>query len=639
VAERKPRYKPTDAEKKAINELKHCIEEARRWHTTFAQKVERRYSAWRGMTADNAPKGWRSNIHQPLLINVVEGMLSSMEEAEPQWKVKPRAVPGMSLEEVVAATTNAEVSQHLLQHQMRVDDFAHKQGAFMQQDLIAGFTPGKISWILEERPHRFLDDPEEMVYDETGGTIDIVNVLDEYEEIKVFRDDPTFEPRDVRDFLYPESATSVDTAPWIVDRTFVHYKTLERMEENGVYKNVRFVKETRHNQDTTTRQGPDVVAEREQRLRNADRTRGLVEICELWTDERVITVANRSVLLRDEPNPFSHGRKPFVVCSAIPDAFQIPGISVIEGLAQMQEMVWTLQNLRLDTTRMAANLITLLRGDVENPDDYEWAPGAQWVVTDPNQVKTLEVDPRISQTTMQAESLLKGDIQNVMGGLPYTGGAESQTIDQKTATGISIVTNIAQAILARRKQQYLRTFGRIGQHFLALDQQFLREPRLVEIVGEANSSEYIEVDWKQIRGIFDVNVQMQGDSMMRQERRAESGALLTMALQAAPLMVQMGVPLDLRRFWEKHLEAYDVTDKLTYFAQPSPSPLQAGGGAPGTPQGAESLMEDASGQLAIGGQTNAALAAGPTAPSNGASLSGGAAMQQALAKVGSGRSV
>ena len=63
-------------------------------------------------------------MHQPLLINIVEGMLSSMEEAEPRLKVSPCAVPGTSFEELVAASDNAEIIEHLLGYQFRIDDFA-----------------------------------------------------------------------------------------------------------------------------------------------------------------------------------------------------------------------------------------------------------------------------------------------------------------------------------------------------------------------------------------------------------------------------------------------------------------------------------------------------------------------------------
>jgi hypothetical protein len=300
-----------------------------------------------------------------------------------------------------------------------------------------------------------------------------------------------------------------------------------------------------------------------------------------------------------------------------------------------------LQNLRLDTTRMAANLITLIRGDRETGDDLEWAPNAQWFVTDPNQVKTLDVNPAIATVTLQAESLLKGDIQNVMGGLPYTGGSQSQTLDQKTATGISIITNIAQAILARRKQMYLRCFAEVGRLFLALDQRLIREPRLIEILGPGPSKRFAEVNWRQLQGYFNVEVEIIGDSLLRQERRAESGALVTQAVQSAGVMAQLGYPLNLKRFWEKHLDAYDVHDKETFFAMPQQSalPAPAPPGGPATTAPADTQQENMNGQLDTGGITNPALAAGPTSPSSPVTMSPSAPMQRSLAASGAGQSV
>lgn len=640
---RKPVYKPDDREKAALTQVRNAIDEAKRWHTQFASRVERRYNAWRGMAPQNAPATWRSNMHPPYLINIVEGMLSQMEEQTPVWKVTPRALPGMTLEEAQASGANAETLGHVITHQMRIDDFTSKQRPFALQDLIAGFTVAKIHWLRQEVKHQFLDEQPAMIYDEFGGSIDMAMKLDTYETPLVLRDDPTFEVRDVRDFLFPESATSLETCPWVIDRTFVHYKTLERMQQLGVYKNVEFIKETRMD---STQQKADVIGDREQRLRSADRTRGLVKLIELWTPEGVICVANDSVVIRDAANPFFHGRFPFIISSAIPDLFQIPGVSVIEGLAQMQDMLWTLTNLRIDTTRMAANLITLIRGDVENADDFEWAPNAQWFVTHPDQVRTLDVNPAIANTTLQAEALLKGDIQNIMGGLPYSGGTDSSTVDQKTATGISIVTNIAQAVLQQRKGQYVRAFGKAGGMFASLNQQFLREERLIEIIGPGAARRYMSVAPANVKGIFDVEVEMTGDSMMRQERRAEDQALLTMANQGAAVAAQMGVHLNIKRFWEKLLESYDVVDKETFFTEPPapqapaehPAHALPPGQGQGSVAGADTLLADMAPDSG-GGATNASLAAGATSPSSDISLSGGAAMQRSLANVGAGRSV
>lgn len=636
---RQPAYKPTDEEKKALGLVKEAIAHCRKWHEPFARKLEKRYSAWRGMSEDNAPSTWRSNVQQPLLINIVEGMLASMEDGNPTFDVFGRVLPGMTYEEALAQAENADFAAALLQHQMRIDEFASKQSPFALQDLIGGFTVGRVSWLRQQALRRYLDEEPEMVYDEAGGTTGIANVLDVYEEDVFLRDDPTFEPRDLRDFMYPESATSIDTAPYVIDRTFVTYRTLQKMQQLGIYQNVEFVKDTRHD---TTRTSSDTVIEREMKLRNSDRTRGLVEVIDYWTDEQVITLANRSVVLRIAPNPHWHGRKPFVTCSAIPDAFAIPGVSVIEGLAQMQEMAWTLQNTRLDATRMAANLIKVIRGDVENSDDFEWAPNADWFVRDVNDVKLLEIPTDVLRATLESEGLLRGDISGVMGGLPNTGGTTpSNTLDQKTATGMSIVTNIAQAILQRRKQMYARTFGKVGGMFLALDQQYLREDRLVEIIGENATRRYLEVRPTDLKGFFDTEVRWLDDSLMRQEKRAESGALLTQAHQFFGPAAQGGVRLNLRKFWERHLDAFGVRDTASYFIEQAPQSqlMDPAGGAPPTPAGEGTILEQMMGGLPSGGVTNEALAAGPTSPSSPVSLSPVNPEQQLLAMNGSGRAV
>lgn len=638
MARTPPRYSPPVRDLQAIQEVQRCIDEAKRWHNLFAKKVDRRYEAWRGMlpeSDENRARGWRSAQHPPHLINIVEGMLSSLEEENPLWDVTPRAVPGLTIEEAISASESAELSSYLLSMQMRIDDYAYKAGQYAHQDLVAGFTVAKVFWLQQKKKITNLMEVPANIFDEFGGTIDIAKRLEEYDSTAVVRDDPSFEVRDVRDFLYPESAISLEAAPWVIDRTYVTYDTLLRMENLGVYKNVKFVQETRYD-DSNARTNPQ--RDRERRLHNADRTRGLVEVLELWKDDQVITVGNGEVLLRLAENPFKHGHKPFVICSAIPDMFQIPGVSVIEGLASMQEMLWTLTNMRIDATRIASNVITQIRGDVDDPEQYEWAPEAQWIVPDMQSVQVVDMTAvaNAAAASLQAEGILRGDIQNVMGGLPFTGGAQNQTLPTDTATGVSIITNIAQAILARRKGFYQRASSRIGQLFLELDQQFIREERLVEVLGEGNARHYLELQPMDIQGIWDVNLRVEGESLLRQERRAENQSLVTMAMQAAAIMAQSGAPLNLRRFWERLLDAYGVTDKATFFNEQQAQ--QAPQEAPGTPPTADQIQQQQTGSMDAGGITNPSLAAGPSAPSSPVTMSAGAPMQRSLAMNGAGRS-
>jgi hypothetical protein len=93
-------------------------------------------------------------------------------------------------------------------------------------------------------------------------------------------------------------------------------------------------------------------------------------------------------------------------------------------------------------------------------------------------------------------------------------------------------------------------------------------------------------------------------------------------------------------------DAYDIEDKESYFMSPTgcvdacrAERNQVPGSPPGgTPPSADTLGQGMNGGGPAVGQTNPGLAAGPTAPSNGLSLSPASMMQQSLAKVGGGRS-
>jgi hypothetical protein len=615
--------------------VKAVEDSERRYHDAFIERVERRYNSYRGLAEQVAKKSqtddedWHSQVTTPYVLQTCEGMLATMLEPSPRFNVQPRPRPDEPLDEVVSRIHQVEAVSDTLRYALDRDHFAEKQRDFMQQDMIAGISVLKDYWISERRTVTKLVPHSLTVVDGYGSEIDSVTTHreEQLDDVLVV-DDACSEVRDVRDFFWPSQAPNVKKAEWLVDRTWESYSSLLRKQKQGLYSNVEKVK------DSGGAQIMSEITKRERRLRNVDRTQDLIEVLEYWTPERVITVGNRTVLLADRPNPFWNGRLPFIVCSAMPDAFQIPGLSVVEALAQLQEMLWTLQNQRLDVVRMLANVITLIRSDVDDPEAFEWAPNAQWLVEDPGQVDVLKIDPTVANITLQAESLLKGDLQNIMGGLPYASGADSQTIDQQTATGVSIITTIAQRIIQARKQHYLWAYAHLGRDFLLLYQQFLRDDRVVRVLGAQGAQAYRSVNPIDIQGDFDVTIDVTSDSLLRQERRAESQSLLQIAVSSAPMMAQSGAALNLKAFMEKTLDSYDVLDKERYFMPPQVAGAAAAHlGGPGAPQPGPPGQPQPP-QQGQAGITNPAAAAGPTSPSNANSLSPEAAMQRMMAMQG-----
>jgi hypothetical protein len=571
------------------------------FHRAWTAQVEKRYRAYRGIAEkrrERNPQNWRSNLTTPYILQVIEGMLATVLDPKPKWEVGPRPLPGEDLEHILARRQSGKVASHALQYAMDADGFPLKQRPFVQQDLVAGLSVAKGVWAYTAKDMNRLIPIEVEVTDDFGTVRDSYTTTEEEEQLTVIRDGPSMIVRDVRDFFWPASAKGPDDAKWLIDRAWMTYDEIMDKERAGFYKNCEELKNARNDQAT------DDLDEREQLLWGRRRSRDLIEVLEYWTDDRVITVGGRAVVLDSRPNPFRIKRKPFVVCSGLPDAFQMVGISVVESLAQLQEYLWTLQNQRLDALRLLTNVITLIRSDVDDPDAFEYYPGAQWIVEDPGQVDQLRIDPTVAQITLEAESLIKGDLQNMMGGLPFAGGADSfvQGAGGSTATGMSIVTSIAQRMIQARKQHYMWAFCQMGELFLGMMGQMLREERTISMMGP-QGQQLLQIHPLDLQGEFDVNVNVMDESTIRQEKRAEMMALMNLVGQIGP-----GLGMDMRPVMEQVLESYGIFDTDRYFSQPAAEAVSPNG----TPPGAEGLQEDmAPTQPGVGsqGQTNAGLAA------------------------------
>lgn len=606
--------------KEALDRVVRDHDEARKHHDRFCDLVDRRYRAYRGILNRRSDAAmWTSQLHPPYILQIIETMVANLVDDNARSRVRPR--PRMaSPEEVDQHRAGAKTLELLLRYYEDLDHLQEKRRPFCLQGLITGLTVGKNYWVNSQGPRKRLETQNYPILDpQSGRQIADYPVLREREGVEVFRDDPTFEVVDVRDFLWHEAAPSLERSHFVIHRVWLSFHELKEMEKAGVYKNVDQLKESK---DFSEDRGS-----REQSLFEQNRTKDMIEVLEYWCkeDNSVSTVANRKVLLSHKPFPFWHGEYPFVVCSSMPDLFRIPGVSEVEVVEQIQEALWTLMNQRIDNVQLLNNMIVLIRSDVDDPDSFEYAPGEKWMVDDPSQVVPLNVNPISAEISLQSEGMLRGDMQNIAGGL--LSGADASTVDQKTATGVSIITSLAQKRLAAKKQNFTLADKRRGDQWIQLLQQFVREDRVIEVVGPDGDVAFLNVSPEQIQGRYTYEVEPATESMMRQERRAEAQAMLQVATQVAPVAAATGVPLNMKAFIEDFLDAFDRDNKERYFSAQPQMPPGAPGGAP-----------NAQGQAPAGpGGVTAPQASDPSSPSNQTSLSPEVFMQRAQAMSGGGR--
>jgi hypothetical protein len=567
---------PDDAAK-ALTRLEDCTTH----HRSFCDRVDARHrSYWGHMEKRSKAARW-THKHAPKYVNhIVETTLASLVDEELRFRVRARSKmyePG----EFERAAAGAKALEILLRWQLEQCHFDEQQRPYVLQNMIAGLTVGKISWQNTTRLRRKLVTQPQLVEDPvTGEPLGYVPRLVEVEQPDTVFDGPMFEVCDVRDFFWDEAAVSLDRCSVVAHRVWMTFDELKQAEKRGLYKNVDELKESKDFSG-------DDYSDREFDANDAKRTKNRVAVEEIYwrtpSGIRTCTLGNRTVLLKEpRDNPYWHGEYPFVVCSTQPDLFRIPGMSQVEKIMELQEALWDLINQTADNLEFINNAIAI----VPEGFDYEgWRHEPQAVneAPDPSSVQMWAPNVIPAQVSLGHQALLKGEMQNLAGAFPFSSGTESQTMDQKTATGASIVTSLAQRSIAAQKYQLYLSYQRMGQQFLELDQQYVREPVWVEVVGVDSQPEFEQILPEVLQGQFNFSMRPMTESMMRQEKRAEALAKFQVLMQAVPLFAMAQLPINPKTLLEDFLEAYDEPDVERFFSsQPQPA-MAAAGGQPGQP--------------------------------------------------------
>lgn len=619
-----------------VGEVIKKWDEAQGHHNEFVRRYERSERAYRGvLEARSDAAKWRHKYHPPYAFNLIETIVSNTVEMGLRFDVRPSPHSGASMEEMQQQSAKAELLGDLLRHEHRVDEMEFKQRPLFLSDALCGRGIGKTYWNWTTGSVKRQGVTMKEVRGPDDQVMGQVPVIGEVEEERVIRDHSTTEIVDPRDFVLHESARALQPlepggAQHLFHRCWYSYEQLKMLEASGFVKDVDRLKESI---DFTGE-----YSDREAQLWNINKTKDLIEVLEYWCFKNGQVyrslVGNRAVLLRDEEaNPFWHGQYPFFIASSMPQLFSTRGMSDIELVEQLQEMMWELASQRFDNIELINNAIYLFRSDIEDVDAFEFYPGARWPVDDTSQVAALQPPYQVAEVSLQAEALLKGDMQNVTSAAPFAGGTDTQTVDNKTATGASIVMNAAQQRLTSKKYTAQQGLRQEANMRLKNCQQFISDTRLIHAVGMDGKQLFREIDPLEIQGEFIAELEPMGESQMRQERRAEATNLLQVMMAAAPLAAAAGTPMNIQEIIKWTLKQWKIDDAAGFFsAVPQPAMMggPAGPAGPGGPGQAPAGPEGPN----LGTTSSTAVDASSPSATGGVSMSPQVMLQRALAMGG-----
>ncbi len=588
----------------AFERARKFLQECEPHHDTLMRMVDKRADAYHGVVAAQADAGqWESQLYGKYAMHIVDTTLASMVEDRLRYRIRPRMTMADTFDPEAAERLRqgAEAHQILMDWQNRQSKFTRIQRPFLLQNAIAGVTVAKTPWVerVERRRRMVVEDApltsergDQIIHPELGP-MTYPNLVERVEHLTVY-DGPMTEVIDVHDFFWPENARSIEQARYVAHRIWMSREDLEReFGADGMYgpENGGWTWRQVQNDIGTARTYRDKYGPRWGEKTEQTHDKDMLEVVEVWDmfEKDVTTFVNRNSLVAyKEEFPYFHERTPFTVCSTQARMFEIVGISQIEKVAALQEMLWEIQNQSLDNLKLINNAITIYRPDVEDPDALDFAPRAMWGLEDPSQVQMWTPNPMPAEISLNREGLIKGDMQNLAATFPFSSGAESQTVDQKTATGASIVSGLAQRSIDLQKQPVFQAFEDIGNDKLVLNNQFITEPTAATVLG-ADGQEFTHIIWPELlAGDYHYEQEPVPDALMQQQDQAKWQAALQIALQAIPVILplsQMGAAkmINIDAFVEENLKAIGIEDTDRFFISQPPAgqvPAQGSGAAP-----------------------------------------------------------
>lgn len=548
---------------------------------------------------------WRSKVFIPVSAWVVETILPRLVAQLPKMLVNPveetDAEPAKVMEHLMEwAANSAEPELYLemckayksaLIYGTGILQTFHQQKVRTRAQVVTEMVP-----ITETVSQPVIDPdtgfPLESLEDGQPITEDVEVQVGEEEQSSVQRqevvayDGPAAEWVDIENFWPAPEGTDPDDSRYVIHRSIRDAKHVQKLVDEGKYKlpdGMTVESLTSIEEDPAQERMADI--ERGAGV-DQDPTRKPIELLHFWTDDRLVTLAQRKVIVQVAENPYDHGEKPFIriVDHLVPGEFW--GIGEIEWLEGLQDLRNALTNQRVDNVRLALDQMFVVNpSKLKDRGQLAKRPGGVIEISGDlpvNDIIQPVVTPDVTGSSYEETERIDNVIERVSGVNDYTMGQNSPDLND-TATGIALISEAGNTRFGHKvRMAELTGFKRLARHFGAIIQQFWPAEKQVRIVGPGGLEEFRPFTWEEVQGALDYNIEAASSTQTESIRQQQSLNLLhELAGLVDPLT---GMPMfNIKTLAEDVLASFGKKDFERYFAQPPQMPQMPGMGMPMDP--------------------------------------------------------
>lgn len=373
----------------------------------------------------------------------------------------------------------------------------------------SGFCIGKVSYRKIERTVKGLGEVESPVLDDDGNPIfdDTGNALVRTDTESVERDitdysGPVLDTVDLFNAWFDPRVKDIQRGPGIAEEYDLTLEEIRALERQEVFRNVAdLARLSSENVESRLEESTGVTEPSD------FQDHSVYRITEFWGPfdwsdngkrvECIIVIANDSVVLRVDRNPYWHGKRPYVM-ARMKESGDALGIGFSEVVSADLYAANDLTNQRIDNVTLVLNKMWKYKRGSVYPHDLYTSPGHAIGWRDNSTDIEPIFTPDVTTSSYKETEIARQDIREVIGATNPVQGIPSTN---KTATEIHRL-----AVAANRKfLRYVKRFERslvkpVAEMFYQINQQTLDKTIPIRLgIGDI---ELIEPE--QIRGDYDV---------------------------------------------------------------------------------------------------------------------------------------
>lgn len=345
------------------------------------------------------PKTWegsnqaRAHLGMPLILEVVESMLPQIHLGFFSDKTRPFTLIAKGTTTQGAARATGKV----LEWGVKQSGFKEEIRKILKSCLLYGTGVGKWGWSISTRKLTKF----------TREDGDIVATTDE-----VTHSVPTFEFIELGNLLVDPSVRSHDirNAKFVIMQKFVTAYELDEMRTDELFKGIPTRDELREILATKSEPASDSMAatkvenfrtlqaERQDSEVSSDPLMQPIEVLEYWTQDRVIVVLGRKIVIRNDENEYDE--LPFVSCAFIDVLKSFFGLGIGKLLEGEQKLEAGVANMWIDSLNLTMSpAFHRKKGVGPSAQNIFVSPGR--VVNDDGELAPLQV-PSVTAEALQA---------------------------------------------------------------------------------------------------------------------------------------------------------------------------------------------------------------------------------------------